>query len=118
MAKALGEIDLAALAIRLPRSSFVATRGGADKESTPLPPGEIDLAAFLPSARSFERLIPETSASQVAAPPPSCGASGEIDLAALATGLPRSKYWRDPDKRKATRRLNITVRQKQRLAGY
>jgi hypothetical protein len=77
--KVLGEIDLEALAIGLPRSStFSAARAPADKKSTVLPPTGID----------FE---------------------------AIAIRVPRSKYWRDPVKRKAARRRNIAARQKQAL---
>jgi hypothetical protein len=105
-----GEIDLAALAVKQPRStSFAERNGGASVASS-----EIDLAELSPSARSVERLIPESSASQTAVPP-SCGLSGKIDLEAIAIRAPRRRYWRDPAKVQATRRRNIAARQKQAL---
>jgi hypothetical protein len=111
---ASGETDLAALASGLPQSSHAASGGGGGKGSTQPPPGEIDLAALSPSARSVERLNSESSASQGEAPPPS-GVPGKIDLEAIAIRVPRSRYWRDPAKRNATRQRNKAARQKQRL---
>jgi hypothetical protein len=119
--KAFTEIDLAALAIRqprsasfaavgggagiasdapassLPQSSFAAARGRLGEGLTQPPPGEIDLAALSPSA------------------PQSVAVSGKIDLEAIAISVPRSRYWRDPTKVQATRQRNIAARQKQAL---